>query len=69
VFVHFVKSLVGEDTNVVNNSNFDNFLRFTSEDFIEHLEDERKKDEITISKFERCHYTLLFLFDLLQFCF
>lgn len=60
---------MGEDNNLVNSKNFDEFMQFTKEEFVEVLEDERKKDEGRISAFERTHYTLLFLFDLLQFSF
>jgi hypothetical protein len=69
VFHHFVKSLVGDDKNMVNSSNYDYFMRFTSEPFVDELEDERRRDEAMVSALERTHYTLLFLFDLLQFSF
>ena len=69
VFVSFVKSLVGSDRNIVNLKNLEDFMRFTHEDFIDELEDARKADEATITAYERGHYTLLFLFDLLQFSF
>lgn len=54
---------------MVNSGNFDYFMRFTTEAFVDELEDERKKDEAMLSGLERTHFTLLFLFDLLQFAF
>ena len=44
-------------------------MRFTSDEFIDEMEDERKRDEKMVSELERNHYILLFLFDLLQFFF
>ena len=69
VFHHFVEKLIGDDKNMINIKNFEYFMRFTTESFVDELEDERKRDECKISALERTHYTLLFLFDLLQFSF
>jgi len=69
IFIHFIQSMVYEDHNLINSENFDYFMRFTSEEFGEILEQERAKDEKTIGALERAHYCLLFLFDLLQFSF
>lgn len=69
VFIHFVNSLVGEDRDIINSKNFDYFMRFTADDFIDEIESERKRDEKLVNELERTHYTLLFLFDLLQFSF
>ena len=44
-------------------------MRFTADDFIDEIESERKRDEKLVNELERTHYTLLFLFDLLQFSF
>jgi len=69
VFAHFVKSLVAGDHNLINGGNFDYFMQFTADAFVDDLEDERKKNEVLVTSLERAHYTLLFLFDLLQFSF
>ena len=69
IFIYFVKSLACDDFNLINSGNFDYFMRFTSEEFGEVLEEEKRKDEKLISELERAHYCLLFLFDLLQFSF
>lgn len=69
IFAHFVQSLVAGDHNLINGSNFDYFMQFTADEFVDDIEDERKKNEALVTSLERAHYSLLFLFDLLQFCF
>jgi hypothetical protein len=65
IFTHFVKSLVAGDANLINAGNFDYFLRFSADEFVDDIEDERRNDEVKVTSLERAHYTLLFLFDLL----
>lgn len=48
---------------------FDFYTEFTQEKFIDEYEDEERKDSNRLYGIESAHYTINFLFDLLQFTF
>lgn len=43
------------------------YSEFVNEGFIEYMDDVREKEPERLRRIEEAHYTLLFLFDLLQF--
>lgn len=43
------------------------YSRFVAEEFIDELDEAKEKEPEKIRRLEEAHYTLLFLFDLLQF--
>lgn len=45
------------------------YSKFTEEEFIDQIDLEKQRDPERLQRISEAHYTLLFLFDLLQFCF
>ena len=64
-----IKSLKGPATGFLRQSNFEYYVEFSMDEFIDDYEEERRNNGLKLGGIEGAHYTLLFLFDMLQFLF
>lgn len=69
VLNEFIQVLVKPSRGFINNSIWNFYLDFTQEKFIDEIEDEQEKNPERLEATECAHYTLCFLFDLVQFIF
>ncbi len=67
--INFVKSLATPVEGGLNDGNLQLYYGFTEEDFIDDYEDVKEKNPHGLQVLESSHYTVCFLFDLLQFCY
>lgn len=67
--LNFIKSLREPALRFINSTNLEFYVKFSMEDFIDDYEDERRSNPMRLGGIEGAHYTLLYLFDTLQFLF
>lgn len=67
--IEFVRSVSKPSHSTINNQIFDYYVEFSHERFIDEYEEEEHKNPEKLYSIESSHYTINFLFDLLQFTF
>ena len=69
VVIDFIRSIVKPSKGFINNEIWNFYLDFTHEKFIDQIEEEEQTNPVRLNSLESAHYTLCFLFDLIQFIF
>lgn len=63
----FVSKIIVGKKGSIKASDFDYYLDWSSPEFLDRIDEEKKKNGARIAQLEAAHYVLNFLFDLLQF--
>lgn len=69
VVTFFIETLMIGKSGSIPAQDFDKYLDFSQYEYGEIFDEEKKSNPDLTSRLESTHYTLCFLFDLVQFCF